>query len=67
MDDSSYGSTDYRDDKDKKHDSYGSTDYGMDDSSYGSTDYRDDKDKNSYELEYTGNNNGYESSDYPFP
>jgi hypothetical protein len=61
MDDNSYGSTDYRDDKDKKYDDS----YGMDDNSYGSTDYRDDK--NSYEPKYTENNKGYEFSDYPFP
>src|SRR5215213_5267131 len=58
----SYGYSDYRDDKDKKYDSYGPPVYGMDDSYdkkpvYGMDDSHDDR--KSYDKESYGNDNSY--------
>ena len=53
--DDSYGPTDYRDDKDKKYDSYGYSDYGMD---------RSYDDRKSYDKKPYGNDNGYYESQY---
>jgi hypothetical protein len=47
----SYGSSDYRDDKDKKYDSYGPPVYGMDDNSY--DDRKSYGNDNSYKPQYT--------------
>src|SRR5688572_2602457 len=53
--DDSYGYPDYRDDKDKKYDSYGPPVYGIDDS-YG--------DKKSYDKRSYGNDYGYDKTQY---